>query len=114
MPLPAQPGPHLLLDDTLIAASTRVERVVVQPRRDPAIANPTVTAREDRCFQPFHTVLRDAETGRYRIWYGASRDDRDTHRSHLATMESDDGIHFLRPHRICETPEIQFGSTVLD
>jgi len=29
-------------------------------------------------------------------------------------MASDDGIHFTRPHRICDTPEIQFGSEVID
>jgi len=73
-----------------------------------------VTATEDRCFQPYCTVLRDAETGRYRIWYGISRDDQCRMRTHLATMESEDGIHFIRPHRICETPEIRFGSYVMD
>lgn len=29
-------------------------------------------------------------------------------------MASDDGIHFKRPHTICDTPEIQFGSEVID
>ena len=114
LPLPAQPGPHLLIDDYEIAAATNVERVVVQPARDPAIPNPLVTAKEDRCFQPFFSVLRSAETGRYRIWYGAWREDKRTDRSQLATMESEDGIHFVRPHRICATPEIQFGSEVID
>jgi hypothetical protein len=113
-PIPAQPGPHLLLDDYLIAESHNVERVVVQPRRDPSIPNPIVTGPGDRCFQPYMTVLRDPQTGRWRLWYGAWRDDRNMGRSHLATIESEDGIHFLRPHRICETPEIQFGSEVLD
>ncbi|MFV1967385.1 MAG: PA14 domain-containing protein [Pirellulaceae bacterium] len=113
-PVQAQPGPHLLLDDYLIAESSGIERVVLQPPRDPAIPNPIVTGPEDGCFQPFFTVLRDPKTGRWRIWYGASRDDRNTSRSHLATMESDDGIHFIRPRRICDTPEIQFGSEVID
>ena len=114
LPLPAQPGPHLLMDDYVIAESVNIERVVVQPLRDPSIPNPIVTAGEDRCFQPYLTVLRHPETGRYRIWYGAWRDDKNTGRSHLASMESEDGIHFVRPHQICDTPEIQFGSEVID
>ena len=101
-PVPAEPGPHLLLDDYLIAESSGVTRVVRQPSRDPAIPNPVVTGTEGRCFQPFFTVLRVPETGRYRIWYGAWRDDRNQARSQLATMESEDGIHFIRPHRICD------------
>jgi PA14 domain-containing protein len=114
LPVPAHPGPHLLLDDYLIAESSGVERVVLQPRRDPALPNPIVTGPKDRCFQPFLTVLRDPKSGRWRIWYGAYRDDKNPSRSHLATMESNDGIHFSRPHQICDTPEIQFGSEVID
>ncbi|HOE10405.1 MAG TPA: hypothetical protein PLQ35_06195 [bacterium] len=114
LPIPAQPGPHLLIDDYLIAQSTNIERVVIQPQRDTAIPNPIVTGPEDRCFQPYLSVIRDPQTGRYRIWYGAWRDDKNTGRSHLATMESEEGIHFIRPPQLCETPEIQFGSSVLD
>ena len=113
-PLPAQPGPHLLLDDYLIAESSNVARVVLQPQRDPTIPNPIVTGEEDRCVQPFLTVLRDPETGRFRLWYGAWRNDRHERRSHLATMQSTDGVHFIRPHQQCATPEIQFGSEVID
>ncbi len=113
-PLPAQPGPHLLLDDYLIAASHGVRRVVLPPRRDPALPNPLITGPTDRCMQPFFSVLRDASSGRSRIWYGAWREDRSTGRTQLATMDSPDGIHFIRPHRLCATPEIQFGSSVLD
>ena len=113
-PIPAHPGPHLLLDDYLISESSGVERIVLQPRRDPTIPNPIVTGPEDGCFQPYLTVLRDPKDGRWRIWYGARRDDRNPSRSHLATMASNDGIHFTGPHRICDTPEIQFGSEVVD
>jgi hypothetical protein len=73
-----------------------------------------VTGPGDGCFQPFFTVLRDPSNDRWRIWYGARRPDRNPSRSHLATMTSDDGIRFSRPHRICQTPEIQFGSEVID
>jgi hypothetical protein len=114
LPLPAGAGPHLLLDDYLIAVSRDVRRVVLAPQRDPAIPNPLVTGPTDRCMQPFFTVRRDPQTGRSRIWYGAWRDDRNAGRTQLATMDSPDGIHFIRPHRLCETPEIQFGSEVID
>ena len=114
LPIRAEAGPHVLLDDYLIAASTGIDRVVLQPRRDASIPNPLVTGPEDRCFQPYLTVLRDPESGRFRIWYGAWRDDQNASRSRLATMASDDGIHFVRPTHLCDTPEIQFGSEVID
>jgi len=114
LPVHAEAGPHLLLDDYLIAAGIGVDRVVLQPQRDASIPNPIVTGPEDRCFQPYLTVLRDPDSGRFRIWYGAWRDDRNTSRSRLATMASDDGIHFSRPTHFCDTPEIQFGSEVID
>ncbi|MEW6235978.1 MAG: hypothetical protein AB1656_11365 [Candidatus Omnitrophota bacterium] len=114
LPVMAHAGPHLLLDDYLIADSAHISRVVIQPQRSPAIPNPIVNASQDHCFQPFFSVLRDSETGRFRICYGAWRDDKRMDRSLLATMESEDGIHFIQPHRICETPEIQFGSEVID
>jgi len=114
-PLVLRPGPHLLVDDRLIESSRNIARSVQQPRRDPAIANPVVTGPEDRCFQPFFSVLRDPKTGRFRIWYGARRDDKAMSASHLAHMESDDGIHWKRPPQILKDPApIQFGSEVLD
>ena len=107
-------GPHLLLDDYLIAESNGVERVVMQPSRAATIPNPIVTGPEDRSVQPYLTVLRDPDSGRYRMWYGAWRDDKSESRTHLATLESNDGVNFERPHQICDTPEIQFGSEVID
>jgi len=113
-PVPARPGPHLFLDDYLIASASNIIRRVVQPGRDQAIPNPLVTGPEDRNFQPFFTVSRSPETGRYRIWYGAWKEDRRENRSTLAYMESDDGIRWIRPPVLCRTPEIQFGSEVID
>jgi hypothetical protein len=114
-PIALRPGPHLFIDEYLIEASQHLSRKVVAPRRDPALGNPLVTGKEDRCFQPFFTVSQAAETGRFRIWYGASRDDKNMAGSHLATMESADGIHWQRPTRILDDPgPVQFGSEVLD
>ncbi|HWP39509.1 MAG TPA: PA14 domain-containing protein, partial [Tepidisphaeraceae bacterium] len=114
-PVPARPGPHLFIDDYLIASSQNLVRQVCQPRRDPSIPNPILTSREDGTFQPYMSVSRSPETGRFRIWYGISTPDKNESASDLAYMESDDGIHWIRPHRVLPKPApLQFGSEVLD
>ena len=65
-----KPGPHLLLDEFLIESSTNLIRKVNMPVRDRSIPNPIVTGKEDGCFQPYLTVIRDAQTSRFRLWYG--------------------------------------------
>jgi hypothetical protein len=110
-----QAGPQLFVDDYLIESCQNLKRVVQQPARDSGIPNPVVTGHEDRCFQPFFTVLRDPKNGRFRIWYGAFRDDKSMSASHIAHMESEDGICWKRPARVLDDPApIQFGSEVLD
>jgi hypothetical protein len=102
-------GPHLFLDDHWIAQSTGIERVICEPERLP---DPIVTGPEDKCFQPYVTVLRDPSTKRFRIWYGVPENAGQTH---LAYMESDDGIHWKRPHRVLKDPRrIQFGTSIID
>lgn len=108
-------GPHFFLDEVLIERSSNVLRRVNPPVRDPAIPNPLVTGREDGCFQPYLTVLRDSQTSRFRLWYGAHTADFNPNRSHLGYLESADGVHWLRPHRVLADPgPIQFGVSVLD
>ena len=103
------PGPYVLLDDALIARQERVTRRVTPPER---LSEPVVTGPEDQCFQPYITVIRDASTGRFRIWYGVPEN---AGQSHLATMESEDGIHWIRPHQVLADPApIQFGVSILD
>ncbi len=110
-----RPGPQLFVDDFLIESSENLTRRVQQPVRDAGIPNPLVTGAEDRCFQPFFSVLRHPESGQFRIWYGAWRDDKVMHASRLGYLEGDDGIHWKRPARILDDPApIQFGSEVLD
>ena len=114
-PLSLGPGPHLFIDDGLIASQEGLSRRVNCPRRDPAIPNPIVTGKEDRCFQPFLTVLRDEAAGRFRIWYGMYTLQHDVAQSHLGYMESEDGIHWRRPARQLDDPgPIQFGDSVID
>lgn len=108
-------GPHLFLDDYLIASSTGITRVVSVPKRDTAIPNPVVTGKEDGCFQPYMTVFRDPGTGRFRIWYGSRVEAQSESTSCIGYMESPDGVHWERPHRVLPDPgPIQFGSSVVD
>src|SRR5262245_8212288 len=51
--IPASPGPHLFIDDELIASSHNLARRVQQPRRDASIPNPIVRGKEDGCYQPY-------------------------------------------------------------
>ena len=114
-PIVLRPGPHLFIDDYIIDAADGVRRRVNSPSRDAKLPNPIVTGKQDRCFQPYFTVSRSPETGSFRIWYGAWRDDQSTSRSHIAYMQSQDGIAWNRPTRILKDPgELQFGSEVLD
>ena len=113
--IPARPGPHLFIDDFLIASAQNVTRVVNRPKRDAAVPNPIVTAKQDQSFQPYMTISRSPENGRFRMWYGAWTPDKNTSASKLAYIESDDGVRWKRPHRILPDPgPLQFGSEVLD
>lgn len=108
-------GPHLFLDNYLIASSTGITRVVNVPMRDTAIPNPVVTGKEDGCFQPYMTIFRDPETGRFRIWYGSRVETQSESTSCIGYMESPDGVHWERPYRVLPDPgPIQFGSSVVD
>src|SRR5262245_56877111 len=94
--LPA--GVHLFVDSDLIAHERNMRRVIRPPTRLP---EPVVTAAEDRCFQPYVSVLRDPRTRRFRLWYNAAAS---ATRSRIGYLESEDGIRFLRPHRELEDP----------
>jgi len=115
IPITLAKGPHLFIDDLLIASSTGITRVVKVPKRNTAIPNPVVTGKEDGCFQPYMTILRDPETGRFRIWYGSRVEAQSESSSCIGYMESPDGVHWERPHRVLPNPgPIQFGSSVVD
>ena len=114
-PIQLAPGPHLLLDEYLIESSSNLFRKVNAPARDPAIPNPIVTGREDGCFQPYLTVIRDDASKRFRLWYGVHTEDFNPGQSHIGYLESADGIHWIRPHRVLPDPApIQFGVSVID
>jgi hypothetical protein len=107
--LPA--GPQLFLDDNLIAEQKNLRRVIQSPDRLP---EPIVTSAQDKCFQPYVSVLRDPVTRRFRLWYNTAVDSTT---SHIGYMESQDGMHFLRPHRELADPSglpVAFGAYVVD
>ena len=109
-PIRLQPGPHLFLDDFLIQQSSNVVRRIDSPRRD--LTQPVVTGKEDGNFQPYVTVLREPQTQRFRMWYNVPVNGG---QSHLACIDSDDGIHWIRPRRVLQIPaRIAFGASVLD
>ena len=114
-PIRLTAGPHLFLDEYLIEASWNVSRQVNQPQRDLGIPNPIITGKEDHCFQPYISVVRDPQTGRFRMWYGAYGPERKPTQGHLGYVESDDGIHWAKPHRVLDDPApLRFGASVID
>jgi hypothetical protein len=114
-PIRLGPGPHLFLDQHLIEKSQNMQRRVNRPQRDPHIPNPLITGKEDECNGPYLTVIRDPQRGRFRIWYNTNKVKFKDGSSHVAYMESKDGIHWVRPHRILDDPGgFNFGCSVLD
>ena len=114
-PIHLGPGPHLFLDEYLIEQSHTVVRRVNRPQRDPQIPNPLITGKEDECNGPYLTVIRDPASGRFRIWYNTNKVKFQDGSSHVAVLESGDGIHWQRPHRVLVDPGgFNFGSSVLD
>src|SRR5215831_9012251 len=100
--LQLKPGPHLFVDDYLIERQSNLTRTTSHPTRLP---QPIVTGAEDGNFQPYLTVLRDPSARRrYRMWYGVPARPPDGNPSHLAYLESRDGVHWNRPHQVLADP----------
>jgi hypothetical protein len=122
-PLALAKGPHLLLDDHLIARSTGVQRKVIPPER--SLDGPIVTgAVEHQNWQPFLTVLHDPAAPpmqRFRMWYNVDVVDdlRDGQWfGKTGYLESADGIRFPGPYQrlesLTEDGRVRFGASVLD
>ena len=106
-----KPGPHLFIDDYLICEQSFLSRTVNNPQKksEPIISG---ALGGDDNFQPYMTVLWDDSIKRFRIWYGVPID---AGHSHIAYMESEDGINWIRPHRVLEDPHpIEYGVSVVD
>jgi hypothetical protein len=110
-PLRLDPGPHLFIDNYLIADHSFLSRTVNQPEKLP---DPVVTGGEDgdQNFQPYMSVIRDEETGLFRMWYNTPEN---RSQSHIGYIESKDGINWIRPHRVLPDPhEVKFNVSVID
>jgi hypothetical protein len=116
-------GPHLLLDDHLVARSDGVQRKVIQPER--FLDEPIVTgALEHQNWQPFFTVLHDAARPaheRFRMWYNVDvvDDPRDGEwAGKTGLLISADGIRWPGPYErlnsLTEDGRVRFGASVLD
>ena len=106
-----QPGDWLLLDERNILSVENLQRVTGQPVRHGA---PLVDGETDGNFQPYVTVVRGTGGDRWRMWYNVPKTKGNWGESSLALLESANGIQWERPHRILETPPIQFGASVVD
>ena len=89
----------LFLDDHDLAAQTGLSRVLHAASKHPA--NPVLAP--EKPWEQEHTyvssVLRDASTGRYRLWYCVLHEGGGSDPSARLPCyaESDDGVHWLRP-----------------
>ena len=112
-PITLTSGPHLLIDDQLIESSHNIRRVVIRPSRDTGHANPIITRQRGRLLSTVHVdPARRGDWPVPRLVRAPADADQPT-ASRLAYMESDDGIAWQRPHRLLDTPAIQFGASVL-
>lgn len=113
-PLELNNGPHLFIDNYLIAEQSFLNRTVNNPEKLP---EPILVAgkKNDFVWQPYFSVLRDPETGRFRMWYNTPVSEKNTGRCLLGYIESEDGINWIRPHKNLDiSHEIQFGASVID
>ncbi len=113
-PIKLEKGPHFFIDDYLISEDSFLIRTVNNPHK---LKEPVITSgiRGDENWQPYLSVLRDPQTGRFRVWYNTPVDTNEVSRCHIGYMESNDGIHWIGPPKILKDPfPIQFGVKVLD
>lgn len=83
-------GPQLFIDDFLIAQSDGIKKVTQHPER---FLDHPVLGVEQHTTQPYMTVLRDASSGRFRMWYDYDMGENGA----IALADSDDGIHWTLP-----------------
>jgi len=92
---PLGPGPHLFVDDYLIAESHGLKRTTHQPAKRPV---PVLRKAESWHLQPqwFMAVVRDADAGLFRTWYNVKNPGGQPSICY-AYAESQDGIDWRRP-----------------
>ena len=107
------PGPQLFVDDYLIESSHNITRALNQPQRH--LPGPIVDGglgRKDFNVGFDVSVLKDETTGKYRMWYSVPAPLPDlsqpqpveSAQTHVAYMESKDGVNWERPFRQLADP----------
>jgi hypothetical protein len=106
-----KPGIYLFLDDALIERSSDVVRRINRPVRN--LPGPVVTGKEDKCVQPYLTVLRDSKTSKFRMWYNVS--ESRGRKSNIGYLESNDGVRWIRPHFVFDNlAQMDICASVID
>ena len=89
------PGPQLFVDDYLVLKQEGLAKTTHHPHRLP---HPVVGGKEFGPWQTYMTVLRDAESKKFRMWYNAWVPKPGSKGgTHLAYAESKDGIEWQAP-----------------
>ena len=122
-PISLNKGPHLFVDDYLIATSNGVERKVNQPKR--FLKQPVVTGSlEHQNWQPFLSVIHDPalpSEKQFRMWYNVDTVDETSDGNFFGAsglLASTDGIRWPGPYLHLESlpadGRVRFNSSVLD
>ncbi len=101
-PLELDPGPQLFLDDHLVDRLDGLERRAEPPER---LEQPVLDSTTFGCTQPYVSVIRDPQTGRFRLWYN--------HGPAVWHAESPDGLHWENPRVAWDLPR-GYGASLLD
>lgn len=101
-PLEIEPGPQLFLDDYFIEKMDGLKREVRPPHRH---GPPILDSKHFGTWQPYTTVLRDEERGRYRIWYNRGQG--------VWEADSKDAIHWENPRSAWDLPRC-YGASLVD
>jgi hypothetical protein len=96
------PGPHLFLDDHWVDRIEGLERRSEPPQR---LERPVLDSKRFGCTQPYVSVIRDRETGRFRLWYNRG--------SAIWHVESADGLHWENPRVAWDLPRA-YGASLID
>jgi len=83
-------GPQLFIDNYLIAEWENIEKTTHAPRR---VLEKPILGWQEGTTQPFVTVVRDIQTGKFRLWYDKFRGEE----ASIAYAESVDGINWDTP-----------------
>jgi hypothetical protein len=101
-PIRLTAGPHLFLDEFLIASQRGLTRVVHPPRRLPA---PILSSARYGVTQPYLGFVRDPETDRLRLWYNRGNE--------IWHAESTDGVAWGEP-RVAWALKRCYGVSIVD